>query len=123
VTPDRYNFENELLSAFKRALSMQGLAYDYDSSAMQIARVFSTVIVEVVLPYLDTSSKEVVKDDLRVTPLLAAVKLLGEQVAEHNRVLQAVMPQEQAPTHWQCYCGTVNPNPGVGTCRTCDRRG
>ena len=53
--------------------------------------------------------------------LVEAFKVLGNQVAEHNQALQAMVtqPAEVQRTHWTCYCGWKN---AVGdACVVCAR--
>jgi hypothetical protein len=57
----------------------------------------------------------------RLSPLIEALQLVGNQVHDHNQALQAMTePEVPKPTHWDCYCGFRNL---VGkACTVCDRR-
>jgi hypothetical protein len=122
--PDSYEFEEQLLNEFRNALYNENLAADWNSATMQIARVVTRVLCRAVLPLLHNQDRPSVTssasaEDPRVPNILEALQMLGNQVTEHNRVLQAAT-EPQPPTHWQCYCGSVNV---VGrSCIVCDRR-
>lgn len=103
----RQQLVDRITKATCDALSRHGLASDRTSSNRKFVEAISDGLGDI------------------LDPLLAAVQVLGDQVAEHNKVLLTSEPTQaqqlneaETPKAWACYCGWTNAG-DITNCRVC----
>jgi uncharacterized cupin superfamily protein len=126
-----YEFQRDIISAASRKYQARYPGAN-PREAKAIFEILGEAIAEAMAVHANYASTEYVEalctakkvDILKVLEdrlghIIEAMQLLGNQVEEHNKALQAPRKPEKTGL-WNCYCGTVNPS-GQG-CTTCKGR-